>query len=752
MKKLISLIILLFFIFTESVSAQFNFDWRWLHQSPQGNDLRWTKMWDVNTIYAIGNKGTFIKTTNRGVTWFIQNRTGRISGIPAQVSDLRDAWFFDQNTGIVAGTYGSIFRTTNGGMTFDSTVNPIPTNTTITGISFINNNTGYVISGLTNYRLMKTTDGGVTWNAAPGSPPYSNPYYVYAFNENKILVLNQLGDVCITTNGGSVWNTYPIGSQVNFYKAVFLNANTGYACGDWGRCRYTNDGGFTWTNMSGVLFDRNIHFFDVKYRNGFIYLTGNSNYLWRSSNLGVTWDSIPFIAPSAQVAWSNYYYSTDMSATGDTMFTAGARGSMHQSIGNANFLTHSQYFKTGSLKDVWTSSNGQIIIAAGFNSSTSPLTNDQILRSVNGGTNWSVVSLSPASTTGLYSIDMIDDNTGYVCGNNSAVYKTTNGGVNWDSLIIPNMPNGIILTKVDFVNSQTGWIFSKYAAGNDSTIYKTTNGGANWFKQKLNVTLTSDNTVNSACMIDANSGWLLNAKPRPWKTTNGGATWDSTKLSDNYLAGSLYDIKMVNMQTGYCCGANMRVYKTNDGGVSPWANISYSSTTVITNYTLEVVNPQFCVVMGTYGTVYYTSNGGLNWINKNLFSSIEDISGSYLAWNTEIFAVTNTNSCVLKNIVYFTGINTKQLSSIPSDYKLFQNYPNPFNPSTNIKFQIPGNSFITVKIFDVLGREVETLLNEPLSAGTFEINWNAADFPSGIYFYKLTAGDFSDTKRMILLK
>ena len=90
--------------------------------------------------------------------------------------------------------------------------------------------------------------------------------------------------------------------------------------------------------------------------------------------------------------------------------------------------------------------------------------------------------------------------------------------------------------------------------------------------------------------------------------------------------------------------------------------------------------------------------------------------------------------------------------SLPISYRLFQNYPNPFNPSTTIKYSIPKLSFVTIKIYDVLGSEVATLVNEEKPVGTYELNWNAANLPSGVYFYQLKAGSFVQTKKMLLLK
>jgi photosystem II stability/assembly factor-like uncharacterized protein len=507
--------------------------------------------------------------------------------------------------------------------------------------------------------------------------------------------------------------------------------------------------------MSGALFDRAIHFFDIKVRGNAVYMTGNSNYLWRSTNLGTTWDSLEFISPSALLPWSNYFYGIDFLAASDTMIAVGSRGSVHQVVSSAR-TPLSRYLKTGSLRDIWASQSSGLIIAAGSPSSASATltTHDQIMRSTNSGANWTVISPAPNSTADFYSIDMTDENTGYVCGTKSAVYKTTNGGANWDSLVIPNMPAGLTLSEVDFVNAQTGWIFSRYLTGYDSTIYKTTNGGANWFKQKLNTSVSSENSVFAACMVDENSGWLLNGKPRPWKTTNGGANWDSTKLGDNYLAGSLYDIKMLDAMTGYCCGSNNKVYKTTNGGATPWTNTGYSSTTVITNYTCEVRSPLECVVMGTYGTVYYTTNGGVSWTKNNPGGSISDIYGSYLTPEGKLYAVTLLESGIHKNSVMFSvGINGPGIS-FPYKYELMQNYPNPFNPSTVIRFTLPEAGYVTLKLYDVSGREVMPVLSSQfINPGVNEKLIDGSSLPSGIYFCSLTVDNkLIGTRKMILLK
>ncbi|MBK6879028.1 MAG: T9SS type A sorting domain-containing protein [Ignavibacteria bacterium] len=89
---------------------------------------------------------------------------------------------------------------------------------------------------------------------------------------------------------------------------------------------------------------------------------------------------------------------------------------------------------------------------------------------------------------------------------------------------------------------------------------------------------------------------------------------------------------------------------------------------------------------------------------------------------------------------------------VPNNYFLYQNYPNPFNPSTNIKFEIPSSLYVTIKVYSVLGREVATLINEFLNEGSYQIEFNGSNLESGIYFYRIQAGDFTEEKSMIMLK
>jgi hypothetical protein len=121
--------------------------------------------------------------------------------------------------------------------------------------------------------------------------------------------------------------------------------------------------------------------------------------------------------------------------------------------------------------------------------------------------------------------------------------------------------------------------------------------------------------------------------------------------------------------------------------------------------------------------------------------------------------------CTINNVTYgdtnFYYVGIQPVSNeVPTLFKLNQNYPNPFNPETEIGFHIPKSSFVNIIIYDALGKEIETLLNENLAPGIYNVKWNASNYPSGVYFYKITAGDastilstgFTETKKMVLIK
>jgi len=146
--------------------------------------------------------------------------------------------------------------------------------------------------------------------------------------------------------------------------------------------------------------------------------------------------------------------------------------------------------------------------------------------------------------------------------------------------------------------------------------------------------------------------------------------------------------------------------------------------------------------------VFKTTNGGTNWLD--ISTGLTEKQVKVLTMSTSSIYAGTING--IFKTTRPTSVNENNLNVIPTKFELAQNYPNPFNPSTTISYQLPSNSFTTLKVYDMLGKEVALLVNEEQKTGSYSVQFNAIKLSSGIYFYRLQAGNNFETKRMILLK
>ncbi|HEY5535593.1 MAG TPA: T9SS type A sorting domain-containing protein [Ignavibacteria bacterium] len=209
------------------------------------------------------------------------------------------------------------------------------------------------------------------------------------------------------------------------------------------------------------------------------------------------------------------------------------------------------------------------------------------------------------------------------------------------------------------------------------------------------------------------------------------------RFNSGYCSYSPYEILIDSLKahkndTAYVCDSGVK-HICVDTNIANVLNMSVRKK-AFERYNFEgFVTYSYGYGIGIFGTFEFSSFGsGGDWL-----------VGAYI-------------NGVLYGDTLLTGIE-KLNELIPEKYSLYQNYPNPFNPTTTIRFEVPLSKgglkgVVSLKIFDILGKEVATLVNEQLTPGTYEDDWNASQFPSGIYFYKLTAGNFSETKKLILLK
>jgi hypothetical protein len=183
------------------------------------------------------------------------------------------------------------------------------------------------------------------------------------------------------------------------------------------------------------------------------------------------------------------------------------------------------------------------------------------------------------------------------------------------------------------------------------------------------------------------------------------------------------------------------IYSDVQGGYTGQGNINLDPMLIDTNYSLQSGSP--CVDAGDSAAVFLdvedpVSLGNALWPSRGRLRN-------------DIGAYGGPGAARFPNFNLITGVEVLQTLR-PSEFRLEQNYPNPFNPSTNIKFNLPFKTFVTLKIFDLVGREVAILANENKSPGSHTIQWNAVNMPSGIYFYKLQTGQYCETKKLVLIK
>lgn len=228
-------------------------------------------------------------------------------------------------------------------------------------------------------------------------------------------------------------------------------------------------------------------------------------------------------------------------------------------------------------------------------------------------------------------------------------------------------------------------------------------------------------------------------------STDNGAQWSAvnTGLTSTWVHSLA--VSGTNLFAGTSEGG---IFHSTNNGIS-WIEVS----TVITH------DPINCLAVcgtslfaGTWdGSVFFFTHNGTYWTAVNTGLLTQRV-WALAVFGTNLFAGTN-KGVWQRPLSEMIPTTVEQPSSpLPETFSLSQNYPNPFNPSTTISFSLPTKSFVSLKIFDVLGKQVSDVVSEELFPGNYSRQWNASDMPSGMYFYRLQAGSFTETKKLLLLR
>ena len=352
-----------------------------------------------------------------------------------------------------------------------------------------------------------------------------------------------------------------------------------------------------------------------------------------------------------------------------------------------------------------------------------------VFLSTDNGLSWT------AADTGLtnLSVQNFAANNSYLFAAtyNGGVFLSTNDGKNWTAVNI-----GLSNLKVYGLGFYPPNV---YAGTDGSGLFLSTNYGNSWtnvgFTNKTVGDIAVRNSIVFAGVSYSNGGVYRSMDScKSWTLVMNGVT-DKNVLNLAVNGSNLY------LGTAY----NGLFLSTNDG--DNWTNLNNGLTDDV--WFIVFHNSNFFASTG-HG-VYLSTNSGADWINvsdglTNLFVTSLVIQNNYL------FAGCGNNGWVWRRPLSEMITDVKDDEQLPKEFTLYQNYPNPFNPSTKISWQLPVGNIVKLKVYDILGREIITLVNEYKPLGKYETEFNAANFPSGVYFYRIQAGSFVETKKMMLLK
>jgi hypothetical protein len=247
---------------------------------------------------------------------------------------------------------------------------------------------------------------------------------------------------------------------------------------------------------------------------------------------------------------------------------------------------------------------------------------------------------------------------------------------------------------------------------------------------------------------------LNNGAARVRLTTNNSASWTTQQISvsGNYTSAIAFHTNKLLGLAATSTSPPM-ISRTTDGGLS-WTSVSIGSGVTGTCYLNWIPYSPVVYVLGSNGGIKRSTDNGLTWVTTPVPNGVTNLTHFDFHHYTNIifgYAV-SSNGNVLRlvdTLDILTGMNNNE---VPLNYSLGQNYPNPFNPATLIEYSLPKESFVKLSVYDVLGNEIDVLVNETQKGGNYEIGWKAENFTSGVYFYKIEAGEFTQTRKMILLK
>jgi photosystem II stability/assembly factor-like uncharacterized protein len=751
---------------------------------------------DINALYL---------STNDGNTWSIT---------PLQTTDVNSIFITSSNFIWTGGNLGKVYLSTDHGDSWLLKNNGIFYNDDI--VTMAENSSGLIYAGAKCELLSGdgggvylSSNNGDSWNFIG---LLNHDVFSLTINtSNHIYAAHSMG-ISKSTDGGNNWFYINNGlQQYDVINAIAVAPNGYLFAGSWewgGGIYRSTDSGQSWTQINLGLPADNVTSLLIK-ANGYIFAAYENSGIFRSTTNGSSWQDVSLSLNSDVAAldlnqsghiyaaipsdgiykslsngdfWNkitngiiNLYITAIANNTNGDILAGTDGGGLYVSTNQGTNWIHLDisYYEDYTIHDFLTNSQGHIFAALGV------YIYPEVARSTNGGYSWS--SASSGIIDDAIQCLNVDHNGFLYAGGFQKVYISTNNGEHWN-YVTNGLPNRWVFAVA--VNLSNHIFAGTYGGG----LYRSTNYGNTFIAINNGI---GDNWFYSLAIDSVGNIFAGNRQGVYYSTDNG----DSWVLLTNGITnpGFVYEIIIDSEQNIYV-GASEGLYFSSDNG-SNWSHIDQGlEGTLMISLSLDSLGH---IYAGTYDGVYKLmgeipvelisfkaaidgSTVTLDWstateTNNQGFEILRYTQNDNDGWNkigfvpghgttteTQHYSFTENNvkpgkyQYKLKQIDYDGTFEYSQIVEVEipfvNEFSLSQNYPNPFNPTTSLQYAIGSRQFVTLKVYDILGREIAILVNEEKPAGEYEAEFNAANLPSGIYFYQLKAGQYSETKKMILLK
>lgn len=691
MKK--SLLIITFLCSFYFVHSQ----WQWINPMPPEKESNHMTHVSGQTYVLIGSH-YILKTEDGGNSWVHTNHP--------QVRGLNKVFFLDENIGFVVGRNAIFLKTTDGGNNWIAKDTGAET-AYYEEVYFLNEDVGFIHDLMGG--LFKTTDGGENWTSIT-SPSMT----IIKFFDNNIGYGTRRGGVFAkTTNGGEDWEE--LHSQLSFYwiHDMHLIDEETIILASYGGIYKSTDGGLTWT-LKLYDDDQVVALSFVSDTKG--YALDRISRIYKTTDAGETWTNTNLLPDYYLDPNFNKFMVLENEQKGLVL------GSFNKAalidLQSNTYETASQYLTDKHFYDAAFVNDTTIVAVGG----------GVIAYSNTNGRTWTIQE----SSINYAEVHFIDENTGFAVG--SGIYKTTDGGKNWDL----NYNPGNYSRSVHFADANTG-----YVVGNNGAIHKTIDGGQNWEAKNSGV----DVNLNSVFFTDANTGYACGASGTIISTTDGGETWTEAEKVTNYEISAIH---FINDTIGFTAVRSNGYAKTTNAGEDwEWITLSVAP---YSNRTHDVVfySEQDGYMVGHNGFIFSTNDGGETW-EFTLLSEYSDSYGLAVRDENTVIAV-GRRGTILRN---YTGPQEHPLdddeptsiaqSKSPDLLKRFKVYPNPFNQFVNIKGTFKGNSSL-VEIYDIKGRKI---LSKSYSKDPGILKIDTSPLKTGVYLLRITDGAHISTHKIV---